>query len=48
MFAELVPLVQAGKLRAPVERTYPLPQVREALAHAHRGGRSGKIVLAMQ
>ena len=48
MFAELFPLVQDGKLRAPIEKIYPLPQVREAIAHARRGGRSGKILLGMQ
>jgi mitochondrial enoyl-[acyl-carrier protein] reductase / trans-2-enoyl-CoA reductase len=48
MLAELFPLVQAGQLQAPVEKTYPLAQVREALAHARRSGRRGKILLAMQ
>jgi NADPH:quinone reductase-like Zn-dependent oxidoreductase len=48
MFTELFPLAQAGKLHTPVEKTYPLAQVREAIAHARRGGRSGKILLGMQ
>lgn len=48
MFAELFSLAKAGKLRAPVEKTYPLVQVREAIAHARRGGRNGKILLGMQ
>ena len=48
MFAELIPLVQAGKLHAPVEKTFPLAQVREAIAHARRGGHNGKILLEMQ
>ena len=48
MFAELFPLVQTGKLRAPVEKTYPLAQARDAIAHARRAGRTGKILLEMQ
>ena len=48
MFADLFPLVQSGKLRAPVEKTYPLPQVQQAIAHARRASRSGKILLEMQ
>jgi NADPH:quinone reductase-like Zn-dependent oxidoreductase len=48
MFAELFPLVQAGKLRAPVEKVYPLAQVHEAIAHARHSSRSGKILLEMQ
>ena len=48
MFRGLVVLARAGQLRAPVEKTYPLAQVREALAHARRPGRNGKIMLAME
>ena len=48
MFAELFPLVQAGKLKAPVEKTYPLAQVRDAIAHARRVSRTGKILLEMR
>jgi len=48
MFAELFPLVESGKLRAPIEKVYPLAQVHEAMAHARRSGRSGKILLGMQ
>jgi NADPH:quinone reductase-like Zn-dependent oxidoreductase len=45
LFAELIPLVSAGALRCRVEATYPLDRVREAVAHAMRPGRSGKILL---
>jgi len=45
LFGELIPLVMTGALRSAVEATYPLHQVREALAHAARGERSGKILL---
>ncbi|HUJ11865.1 MAG TPA: 2-enoyl thioester reductase domain-containing protein [Verrucomicrobiae bacterium] len=47
MFAEIFPLVQAGKLQAPIEKIYPLARVREAVAHAGRSGRRGKILLEM-
>jgi NADPH:quinone reductase-like Zn-dependent oxidoreductase len=35
-----------GTLRVDVERVYPLAQVKEALAHAARPGRAGKVLLA--
>ena len=45
MFAELFELAQAGAIRTPVERVYPVESAREALAHASKGGRGGKILL---
>jgi NADPH:quinone reductase-like Zn-dependent oxidoreductase len=36
-----------GEIRSPVEATYPLSRVRDALEHAERGGRGGKILLTM-
>jgi NADPH:quinone reductase-like Zn-dependent oxidoreductase len=36
-----------GLLDVPVEATYPLAQVKEAVAHAGREGRNGKIVITM-
>lgn len=47
LYAEMIPLLRDGTLAAPIEATYPLPAVREALAHAARAGRSGKILLTM-
>lgn len=44
-FADLAGLLAAGELTTPVEATYPLSQVREALQHAAREGRDGKVVL---
>jgi NADPH:quinone reductase-like Zn-dependent oxidoreductase len=40
-------LVAAGVLRAPIDRRYPLAQVREALADVHEGRNRGKIVVTM-
>ena len=39
--------ILSGELHVPVEATYPLEQVAEALKHAAREGRSGKIILTM-
>jgi len=45
VFGQLIKLVAEGKLRTNVEATYPLSQIKDALAHAMRAGRSGKILL---
>jgi mitochondrial enoyl-[acyl-carrier protein] reductase / trans-2-enoyl-CoA reductase len=47
LYDELTPLLLDGTLAVPVEATYPLPRVREALAHAARVGRGGKVLLTM-
>jgi NADPH:quinone reductase-like Zn-dependent oxidoreductase len=43
-YGRLAALVADGVLRAPVEATYPLDQYREALTHAARAGRAGKVL----
>ena len=45
VYAELGQLVAEGVIRVPIEACYPLDRVREALAHAARPGRAGKILL---
>ena len=45
LFDQLVGMLKAGTLRVPVEATYPMAQIRAALAHAEREGRMGKVVL---
>lgn len=45
LFAELIPLVVSGTLKAVVEKTYRLQDIQQAVAHAARGERSGKILL---
>jgi trans-2-enoyl-CoA reductase len=42
---ELGELALRGEISSRVEARYPLAQIREALAHAERGGRQGKILL---
>ena len=42
----LMELVANGTVDIPVEATYPLDNIKDAVAHAERGGRRGKILLA--
>ncbi len=44
-FAGLIDLVATGEIRAEVEARYPFARIAEALDHAARPGRSGKILL---
>jgi len=46
IYADLGEQVVKGVLSAPVERVYPIEDIRNALAHAQRGERSGKILVA--
>ena len=46
IYAELAAQVVAGTLHAPVDTVYPIEKIKEALAHADRGGRNGKILVA--
>lgn len=45
MYDELARLVAEGVIHVGVEATYPIAQVKAALAHAARPGRLGKILL---
>jgi len=45
LYAELGQLVVDGTIRVTIEACYPLERVREALTHAARPDRSGKILL---
>jgi NADPH:quinone reductase-like Zn-dependent oxidoreductase len=46
IYADLGRQVLDGTLSAPVEKVYPLEEIKAALAHAQRGERSGKILVA--
>lgn len=46
IYAELGRQVLDGTLSAPVEKIYPIEDITAALAHAQRGERSGKILVA--
>ena len=43
--ADLWPAIEAGKLSLPIDKTYPLAQAAEALAHMKANAHFGKIVL---
>ena len=46
IYADLGAQVSNGTLSAPVERVYPIEEIKAALAHAQQGGRQGKILVA--
>lgn len=48
VYAEISDLYVSKTLYSPVEATYRLDQVAEALAHAERGGRDGKVLFVMK
>jgi NADPH:quinone reductase-like Zn-dependent oxidoreductase len=45
VFGNLAALLADGTIAVPVEATYPLSRAREALEHAAREGRGGKVLL---
>jgi NADPH:quinone reductase-like Zn-dependent oxidoreductase len=45
IYADLTGKVRAGVLKAPIEATYPIDEIKAALAHAQRGGRHGKVLV---
>ena len=44
LYSKLESLIASGTISTPVEATYHLGQLEEALRHAYRGGRSGKVL----
>lgn len=46
IYAGLADQVMAGTLYAPVDTVYPIEKIKDALAHADKGGRNGKILVA--
>lgn len=45
LYGELAPMVENGTINVPVEAAYPIDQVQDAVAHACREGRDGKILV---
>jgi NADPH:quinone reductase-like Zn-dependent oxidoreductase len=45
LYAELAGKLRDGVLSAPIDATYPIERIKEALAHAQRGGRNGKVLV---
>ena len=46
IYADLGRQIAEGSLSAPVEKIYPIDEIKTALAHAQRGERGGKILVA--
>jgi NADPH:quinone reductase-like Zn-dependent oxidoreductase len=46
LYRELASKVADGTLAVEVEAVYPIRKIKEAVAHAARGGRSGKILVS--
>ena len=46
IYADLAEQVMAGTLSAPVDTVYPIDKIKDALAHADKGGRNGKILVS--
>lgn len=44
-YGDLIALLRSGELTTPVEATYPLSRITDALKHAAQEGRGGKIIL---
>ena len=45
IYADLGEQILNGTLSAPIEKIYPIEEIKAALAHAQRGERSGKILV---
>jgi trans-2-enoyl-CoA reductase len=46
IYAGLAQQVVDGRLFAPVDTVYPIDRIKDALAHADKGGRNGKILVS--
>jgi mitochondrial enoyl-[acyl-carrier protein] reductase / trans-2-enoyl-CoA reductase len=45
IYADLAIKLRDGVLKAPIDATYPIEDIKQALAHAQRGGRNGKVLV---
>ena len=45
LYADLAAKLRDGILKAPIDATYPIDEIKAALAHAQRGGRNGKVLV---
>jgi mitochondrial enoyl-[acyl-carrier protein] reductase / trans-2-enoyl-CoA reductase len=45
IYADLAAKIRDGVLRAPVDATYPIEEIRSALIRAQQGGRNGKVLV---
>jgi NADPH:quinone reductase-like Zn-dependent oxidoreductase len=45
IYADLAAKLCDGVLKAPIDATYPIEDIKTALAHSQRGGRHGKVLV---
>lgn len=45
LYGELIEHIGAGRLHSPIEAVYPIEAIKQALAHAIKPGRAGKILV---
>jgi NADPH:quinone reductase-like Zn-dependent oxidoreductase len=45
LVGEIAGLIATGKLHAPIQATYDVSEIKDAVATAASGGRSGKILI---
>ncbi len=46
MYAGIAERIRGGTAHVPVERVYAIDDIKAALAHAQRGSRTGKVLVA--
>ena len=47
VFSEILPLLERGALRMPIEQTFPLARTADAHRHSEQGHLRGKIVISV-
>lgn len=45
LYADLASKLCDGTMSAPADSTYPIEDIKSALAHAQRAGRNGKVLI---
>lgn len=45
LYGKLIQLIASGKLKAPIHKTYPVKDIKQAIAEASQGNRNGKILI---
>ena len=48
LYSELAAKLANGMLAVAVEAVYPIRRIKEAVTHAARGGRAGKILVSFK
>ena len=45
IYADLAVKIRDGMLKAPIDSTYPIDDIKAALVRAQQGGRNGKVLV---